>query len=510
MSCRPLTLTAMVPYRHPKGLLRLGLFLALCCFALADAAPSSAALGRGRPPVAAQNPEQPATIADFTRQADLVPEAAAQQGVIYRFELPPEVQLALQREDGADLGLFNAEGKALPFSLRRRGAQEVQTTHTIDKLYPLWGKARSNDSEDLIVSFTLDEKSRLVPKITGSGQNAAPAGQELKGYITPVPEGTLVSSLSFEWAKGAEDTVQFRLQTGDDLRTWTTLAPRVSLVRFDGPGGPLESSALTLDNRRLGKFIRILFEPGMAPASMSGITMVQSASARAQKSYGPLSPSVVAEQKATPASPYRPAGLEYALGAGQAGNGSLALDSVQLAQARPGQFAAVKVFTRPHAKASWSYAGTHTFFAVTRGSGLVESAPLALNGRSVGQIRLEPAKAGTALPTDLFLSAAYTPVDVYALTQGSAPYTLAYAGKRKGPAEDGSLLSLVAAGGGDTHNATLAAPRVPASAQAAASATAKAGTDEGAMNYVLWAVLGSGVLLLGGMALQLLRTMRKG
>lgn len=498
----------MSPHRHPRGLLCLALFLALCCLAFADAAPANAALGRSRPPVAEQKAEQPAAIADFTRQADLVPETAARQGVIYRFELPPEVQLALQREDGADLGLFNADGKALPFSLRRRGAQEVQTTHAIDTLYPLWGKAKSNDGEELIVSFTLDEKSRLVPKITGSGQNSAPAGQELKGYIAPVPEGTLVSSLSFDWTKGAEDTVQFRLQTGDDLQTWTTLAPRVSLVRFDGPGGPLESSTLTLDNRRLGKFIRILFEPGMAPASVSGITMVQSSSAKAQKSFGPLSPSVVAEQKATPTSPYQPAGLEYALGAGQGGNGSLSLDSVQLAQGRPGQFAAVKVFTRPHAKASWNYAGTHTFFAVTRGSGLVESAPLALNGRNAGQIRLEAAKAGTALPTDLLLAVTYTPVDVYTLAQGSAPYTLAYAGKRKGPAEDSGLLSLVA-GGGDTHNAMLAAPRVPADTQAAASA-AKAVTDEGAMNYILWGVLGAGVLLLGGMALQLLRTMRKG
>lgn len=509
MTCRALTLSALFPHRHLRGLLCLALFLAPCCLALANAAPANAALGRSRPPASAQNPEQPATIADFTRQADLVPETAAQQGVIYRFELPPEVQLALQREDGTDLGLFNADGKALPFSLRRRSAQEVQTTHTIDKLYPLWGKAKSNDGEELIVSFTLDEKSRLVPKVTGSGQNTVPSGQELKGYIAPVPEGTLVGSLNFEWVKGAEDTVQFRLQTGDDLRTWTTLAPRVSLVRFDGPGGPLESSTLTLDNRRLGKFIRILFEPGMAPASMSAITMVQSASTKAQKSFGPLSPSVVAEQKATPTSLYQPAGLEYALGADQGANGSLSLDSMQLAQARPGQFAAVKVFTRPYAKASWSYAGTHTFFAVTRGSGLVESPPLSLNGRNVGQIRLEAAKAGTALPTDLFLAVNYTPVDAHTLVQGSAPYTLAYAGKRKGPAEDSSLLSLVA-GGGDTHNATLSAPRVPANVQAAASATAKAATDEGAMNYVLWGVLGAGVLLLGGMALQLLRTMRKG
>ena len=428
-----------------------------------------------------------------------------QEGALYRVELPPVVLLGTSRDDGMDMGVFNAQDKSIPFAVRSRGWADTRTTHTLTSLYPLWGKPHSS-TDDLVVSFTLDADSRLVPKITGGKEVAAPEGQELKGYVIPLPEeGIPASSMSFVWEKGQENTVQFTVQTSNDLRGWHTLLARAALVRFDGPDGPLESSAISLNGLRLGKYVRLLFDDGMSPAAISKITLEQWSSARQSAVYGPVQPVLDPEVRATAKTAYRAPGLVYSLPQNADGNGSLPSESLHLAEAKAGQYAAVKVFTRRTKDAPWRFMGNHTFFAIMRGDTLLQSKPLALDGQQLGEVRLEAQAGNGSLPEGLALSVSYTPQDLYFLAQGQGPYSLVWNGKRSVPRDSSGIFTL-AAQGGDVQSAALGAIQSPS--PAANPKEAGALFQEGTLQYILWGVLGVGVLLLGGMALSLARRMR--
>ncbi len=531
---------------------------ALCPFALAASwqkgRPSSAAAKQGKT-------ERPLTTADFGRFALLVPplretpqgtvngtgqplqpasgtaqapadsggpdaEPALREGTLYRVFLPPKVLLTSLRGDGRDLCVFNAEGKVVPFGLRVRERENTLSTHKITSLYPLWGKPQSG-SEDLIVSFTLDEQSRLVPAVSGGkGLHSAPEGQELKGYVAPAPqEGILAASLTFVWTKGTENTVQFILQTGDDLKSWRTVASRASLVRFDGPDGPLESSSVQLGGARLGKYLRLLFEKGMAPADISAIEVEEWSSVRTVETFGPVNSHAVPEHQADARIPYSAAALEFFLpealaprspaaqngasgGApGLAGveKGALQVESLQLAGARPGEYAKVRILTRPGPDYSWQRQGEFTFFAVMRKDELLTNNPFPLGGQRVGQIRFEASQWGKALPESLRLDLTYVPVDLYFLAQGKGPYTLAWHGEQAVSGDDAGVFSLLS-----QTEAEPASLQFLAASPVSAPAAPAAPENSGMGRYLVWAALAAGVLLLGIMALQLARSMRKG
>ena len=465
---------------------------------------------------------------DAARPAAPALSGAISEGTLVQLILPPQVFLESLRGDGADLCVFNAEGKALPFATRHLERHEVRNIVSVDKLYPLWGKAQA-EPEDLSLSFALDAQGRIVPKLSG-GRNLdeAPQGQELKGYIIPMPEqGMPVASINFAWDRGQDNTVQFTLQTGDDLKNWRTLLHRGSLVRFDGPDGVLESSQVSLNSARAGKYLRLLFDEGLAPERIHSLSLEQWTSVRPLKEFGPLVGTVNPAKPASEKPQERIAGLEFAAakpygtaswdifpGATQEeaflfardNMGSIVVDAIQMADPRPGQYASVRVLTRRNDSESWRYLGDYTFFAITRGDELIQSKPMPLGGRPVGQIRLEPVSPGRALPEDVTLSLTYIPVELYFLAQGPGPYTLAWKGERAVP-EDNGLALFLAQQDKDMPRATLGMTEV-----LSGPAPEPAPYDWGSGNwlkFVLWGLLALGVLLLGGMALNLARSMKK-
>lgn len=544
---------------HRGAFLVAALFAALCPGIIFLAlAPCALAAGKDTRTQTESAPAAPLSPADFRRMAQIIPERKAGQqmdqegspaaeaatadgegssgrsggipeGSLVQLLLPPQVFLESLRGDGADLCVFNAEGKALPFVTRHQERHEVRNVVSVDKFYPLWGKAQAAP-EDLSLSFALDAQGRIVPRLSGGKSlEEAPQGQELKGYVIPLPDqGMPVASINFDWDKGQDNTVQFTLQTGDDLKNWRTLLHRGSLVRFDGPDGVLDSSQISLNNARAGKYLRLLFDEGLAPARMHSLGLEQWTSVRPLEQYGPLTGSINPEKAASEKQKARPAGLEFdlakpdslpacglfpggtreeAAALARDNRGSIVVDALQIAEPKPGQYASVRVLTRRNDEEHWAYLGDYTFFAIMRGDELIESKPMPLGGRHVGQIRLEAVSANRALPEELPLSLTYIPVELYFLAQGPGPYSLAWKGERAVP-EDKGISLFLAQQGKDMPHATLGGTEV-----LAGSAPEPVPYDWGSGNwlkFILWGLLALGVLLLGGMAMSLARNMKKG
>lgn len=485
------------------------LFALVMCVALGGS-PGALAAGRQADQRArAAEDTTPPVLADFSRTA-VVLEAEGpakgtdtlQQGVVYRLPLPAAVQLGTRLSSGADMAVFNGEGKGVPFTLRRQERENTDKVTSISTLYPLWGKGEGTSGE-LVVGFTLDKDARLIPKVFEDGATGIPEGQALKGYVIPLPEGGFRADvLEVAWEKDRESTVRFSVETGPDLVSWRSVNPAASLVRIEGPEGSLDASSVPLNGARLDKYLRLLFAQGAAPKSISSLRFVERVSYEALENTGSLQGTRVAAQTDKNQRVIRPEGLEFVLPAGPRDRGTVSAYALQPVEPPLGLYSTLRILTRRDGDDNWRLQGQYTFFSIKKENELFQSPPVSLHGDRVGQIRLEAAGGGT-LP-DLVLRVDYFPQSLYFLAQGRGPFTLGWHSGRKAATEDAGLYSLIGKGA-EVRLAGLGEMRQNASSPAEQEGS---GFFSG-KSYLLWAVLGLGVLLLAIMALQLSKNMRK-
>ena len=458
-------------------------------------------------------PVTPLAITEFAANATLAtkneggqPNTQLQQGVLYKVTLPPFVQLETKFADGRDVAVFNAQGESLPFFIRLWTEKSLRKEHTFTQFYPLWGKEKST-TEDLVLSFTLDKDARIVPKVFDSSDAKKPDDQVLKGYIIPLESsGIEAQSISFEWENGVQPAVQFSLQTGSDLKNWYTITSQASLVRFTGPGGNLESSAIDLHNTHLQKYLRIVFEDGFAPTSISKAIIVEKNTEQQSKVIGPIAPQT--SKQLANSEKVEPNTYIYSLPTAPTANGSLAVQRVSIHSPTPGLYANVAVFTRTDSKNNWTYYGTHTFYSIVKDGVTTQGPAILLQGAPLRQIKLVSANKAEQLPKELALTIEYTPADMYFLPAGNAPYSLAWHGDRAGAlAKNKELYTM--ANEGEWQPAELVNLNTLEHATAQQVKTEPSVlANESWKQYGLWGILALGVIALGFMALQVGKSMK--
>ncbi len=455
-------------------------------------------LGMLAGPAGAAPVETPFTPNDFSLRHPLIPAEqgdAFKEGALYRISLPADVLLELQRPDFGDLCIFNAENVPVLRGLARPDAPRQQKTHAIVQLYPLWGAPNEKaDTVRLSIDITTDGNER-PPKLALE----QPGGKVLKGYIAVLPEsGLSFERLSFIWDKGQSDTVRFSLQTGDDLVSWRPVSDHETLVRLEGTQDVLENSTVLLNERRTGRYLRLLFDSGLTPAAIQRIDATEFSTGDVTRAFEPT-------LSATPL-PRTPSVLEYRLN--DTSPGGLPLTSLMFTPASPGQYIHVRVLTRFGDQEAWRLRGNLTLFSLLRKETLVRNAPFALPGDPVNRIRLERVD-GQPFTDSVLLNVRYRPVDLYFLAQGKAPYTLAWSSPRFASGGSADIQSLLKLNGASVATAVLdpVSPLLPPPEPPPAASPAEA-APAAWKEMILWGILGVGVLLLGFMAWRLSRTMR--
>lgn len=403
----------------------------------------------------------------------------------YRVALPPTVYQGVTRADLADLCVFDADGKPVPYALRTEPAAAAQTLSAVLPLFPIPGGVRA--SEDLAVRVERRADGTIV------NVHSARGAVEPSHVVAYVADASLAArplrALTLQWQdpKSYGFVGRVRVEGSDDLRDWSLIAP-------DAPMSRLRHDGRLLEQRRVAfvpvavKYLRITWLTPASGAKLVGVTAeLLGADPPPPRAWVP-----VALSQAEVSGAFR-----FTLA------DTVPADRVRIGLPPGNAFYDVEVLSRDGAKAPWQSRGEGLTYRLQTPGGVVSQDELSLRpGR--GREWLVRGERGS-LPATLTIAVGFTPHEIVFLAQGRPPFKLAYGSARTvGRAFDvGQLLQPFKGGA-----AAAIAPASFGSVEVlGGERVTRAPVPSRWRQWLLWSVLVLGVALLGGMALRLVRQM---
>ncbi|PKN40146.1 MAG: hypothetical protein CVU60_17300 [Deltaproteobacteria bacterium HGW-Deltaproteobacteria-18] len=408
---------------------------------------------------------QAASPMDFARGYLLETEA---DFALQRLELPFEVYNASVRDDLGDLRVFNAEGAEVPMHLRRVAVQAVAAQETPLPLFRISdGPEGALDYDFRMNVRTSDQGAVLETRMT-----ALPAGthQSLLLDASAITED--IAALRFEAGASSSAFIRVEVQGSDDLYSWRAAGSAV-LAFMEHQNGRILQDRVMLHGKRW-KYYLLTGQADLSVLARAHARMV-GGDADVTRRFLPLHGHLVAEDT-----------YEYALPP------ALPVDVLDLGDVENAVLG-VKVL-RP-LNEDWRAVAAGALFRLTVDGQLLDGPGLALHGPCE---RLRIVMQGAPVP----LRVGWVPHELVFMPQGPGPFTLAM-GKHSAKRAPDMLSAML----GDKKIGTLGLGTAKLAAPVVLGGDDRLLPEPDHAGLVLWAVLGFGVILLGFMAWQLLRTL---
>ena len=434
---------------------------------------------------------QAQTPSDFAYR---LPLAATGDGAFSRVEVPAAVYEGTVRADLGDLRVFNRDGAAVAFAFLPRPAAERESVSAVTlPLFPLRVDAERRDLGDLSLSVKRSAAGTTVDLTTRDGQ--AVAAQRLAGYLVDASEQKApLTALTLPLPIGSNLTTRVRVDGSDDLVAWRTLAASAPLLELEYAGRRLSRDRVELAGGS-AKYLRLTFDPGQSAPEIASV----------RGEFAERTIDTPRQWRDVPGTPdnEHPGDYDFDLG------GSFPVDRITLHLPEINTVAPAQLFVRVSPKDEWRPAGATVFYRLRQEGGDAENPPLAVNdGRArYWKVRIDPKSGGIgAKPPQL--SAGWYPQTLIFTARGSAPFELAYGSAKAQPA---ALAIETLVPGYDRRTAApahfpLAQPGVPNVTPAVAALREPMDLKR----WLLWGSLVLATIVLGWMALQLVRQMGSG
>lgn len=414
----------------------------------------------------------------------------------YRMLLPAAVYAGAGRRDLGDLRVLNARGESVPYAfLPRESASPPPVLTANAKLFPVYGPEAQG-----IEGVKLD----VVRGATGTvirlaeGAKTPRKGRKLLGYLVEVGKDERpIEAVVFTWhtARGFNGTA--KVEGSDDLSRWTMLVHDAPILALEHAGERLERRRVELRGRK-AHYLRISFASVPEDFELRGVRLErQGERAEPQREWRRL-PAV---ESSTPG--------EYRFDA----DGHFPVDRVRFHLPQQNTVARVQLYTRDNDEQAWRALAAATVYRLQRDGTTVTSPDVQVpeSADHEWQVRVDPRGGGLGAG-GVALELGWIPHELVFAARGEAPFTLVFGDSRARP----EALPVASVVPGYKKDEDLAAPRAtigeltlgppgkgflsdPAGwfRAAFASGDAKA--------WLLWFVLGAGVLAVAWMALRLLR-----
>lgn len=426
--------------------------------------------------------------ADFAWRAGVEPPRGA---ALARIEVPAAALMQARTATLADMRVFDSAGQPVPFALRTppSAASQRVPTRRFDAL-PLYG-AQAGERSLSGLQVRIDQQSVWVQ----TTPQARPQGrQPLPSVLVDMrSEKRALAALQVHATLGPNRPVAVDVSTSSDLAQWTPAGVKGRLYRFEGESAPA-NDILEFDPPLAveGRYLRLAWA-AQELISVEGVTgLVGGVS-------GPVTR--VAATLATPRND-GPSALEWDLGF------ATPIRAIELVTDKPITLVPVRVLGRNAPSEPWRQLGQTVIWRL--GTTAEQSNPaLPLGNASVRMLRVEATFGMRLQELPLAARVIFDPVEIVFVASGNGPYTLAV-GRAGTPAVALPLQMLAGATTVRPEDLPLARVADGSAAPRDASFWARF-LPRGVEPRValLWAVLGFGVLLLGGVAWALLRQMRK-
>jgi hypothetical protein len=423
----------------------------------------------------------------------------ANGGPFYEFSLPLPVYQGSQSANLADLRVFNGQGEIVPHTLLH--PQSTVTSHEQEAAVPVFpitqNRQVGDDKDDVAMDVQRKSDGTLVAVKHGKGAKEVAV---ILGAVFDVSQiKDTVHALHLDANPTSTPFHAFSLETSDDLQQWRALLEDAQWVHLQQSGQVIDKNTFEWDGGA-GKYLRIVWsDPNDAPTIKSAsVQTIRTAVDNAHMIWtDPLKPEHVDGNR-----------FDYPL-AGQLPVEKLRIGLAQINTLAPLQVQNYLAPTANRQHAEWTPVMQSVVYRLQSPKGEVVSPDLALTTTLSDRIRLVVDNNGGGIgntpPTVQF---GFTPETMVFLSRGNGPFTLAWGAHnmRDGSMPATTLLpNFTSEQEFHTSQASL-----QAIAPIIASDTKNSTPEEGKTSKpLLWGILGIGLLVLGAMALMLVKQMKQ-
>jgi hypothetical protein len=417
---------------------------------------------------------------------------------LVRADVPADALAHLQSRDAADLRLFDASGRVVPFALARPPLPAAATRQptTAFPALPLYaarpGQAGPKGAVQLRVEEKGDSRTMWV-QLGQDGPQPAPAGaQPLQAALFDTrAQQEPVTGFTVRAGIPSNVPVSLTLATSPDLANWTSVPVRGRIFRFEGEGAPA--------NDRLELQAPLVLKDRYLRVDWSGQDGVKIDALVGLLGAAQPEPAFAAVTLPAPMSD-GPSALEWQLGF------ATPIARLDLVTTQENTVIPVRLLGRNQPSEPWRPLATLLVYRFAGAAQQGSNAPATLAHPSVRWLRVEATHGARLEGLPLQARVLFEPLEIVFPAGDTGPYTLA-AGRPSTPAAALPLGMLAAT----TSTPIAALPLVPLASAQGTPAPASGwwtpwlprGVD--GKTATLWGVLAFGVLLLGGVAWALLR-----
>lgn len=457
-------------------------------------------------PLLVQADTAPLKYTDFSWRAALVtpPDAA-----LVRVELPAPALGALQSRNHSDIRIFDAQGQALPHALLSAPAPAPsEGTGARVQALPLQPQAATGGAQ---LSARVDVRSSA----TGGVQHLQLQWSSTDTTSTPLQAALfdlrhikgLVSAVDLEITLPDNTPVHLQASLSKTLQQWQSVPTTGPVYRFAGSGAPANMRLQFSSAQQVQDQFLLLQWPASAQVKVQGLQL---------RTVNAAPAAALVEVGLPPGEPARSGkGLEWTLPTGAR------VMSAQWSMALPNQLRTYQLQGRRatsaggNSTAKWEPLGSVVVYHLQQGSDTRHNAPYPLPAGDWRTLRLTDWPSGETPSADgLQAKLQLQPVTLAFLANGQPPYTLAV-GRTDAPATALPAATLTTAAATPPEAWPLAGIGAFVSAP---NAQASRFTDRwryfledsNARTGFLWMVLALAVMVLGAVALNLLRSARSG
>lgn len=450
------------------------------------------------------------TAQDFAARATVNVPAGT---TIARVALPAATIAVMRAPDGGDLRVFNAAGQLLPHALIDAAAQPQTRPDATGQRVPALPIHSGGESTATSNSPTLriieGPQRRVIEYSAADGAGKAgpaPATPEVRGWLFDMRSNdSELRAVELEGALPAATIVKVTLSASSDLKSWRVLATDAPVFEFPAAAaaGPANRRIdLPIGTRLKDQYLRLTWSgAGAAPLPVTALRIV------GVGEVAPVAPVLL--DLGTPTSGNADA-VQWTLPSAYRAR------ALRLATSAANALMPVHISTRARAGEPWRMVASSVVYRLLGADGVANvspAQPLAYGLEREVRVEAQPGYKLSGVPLTLALE--YPPLHALFVATGPGPFTIASgkAGLTSAALPVATLMPGYKAGD------EFALPVLQVQAEPGATAIGQPGgaaapggsatADWLNRTTLLWGVLVLAVLVLGGLALSLLRAPAK-
>jgi len=407
---------------------------------------------------------------------------------LYRVTIPLSTYEAAAFPDLRDLRVFNGGGEAVPFAFRPVERVAHKPAPVDLAIFALRGPGDAR-ADQLDLSFDRSA-GKLNVRLDSRGTKGAK--QVLLGYLIDTSHlKTPLAGIEFDWSVPQVDRLTAaRLEAGDDLKHWTTVAAETPLGGLSHAGQRLERRVIEYGSHR-AKYLRLIWMDVASAIEVKGARgLLPEQTRQSVRAW---------KEIAATLDTGKPGDYFFDIG------GLFPIDRLAFRLPQENTVVPIQLFSREKSADKWGPVTRAVVYRMKQG-GVELISPdvlIATNSHRYWLFRADPATGGVGAGR-LRVNAGWTPREIVFAARGNGPFRLSY-GNSKAQAGALSIENLVPGWRTDQEPKILVAA-TGSEQTLAGRAAARQRIDF--KKWGLWAALLAAVVLLAWMAWKLSTQMR--